>query len=295
MWYTLGPGPYSWIKVNVGLDTSSCPATPRPRTIPLASVVLPAPRLTFSTTPPPRRLPINSPAPGGGSSPASRSPSAIVSSSDAVRYLGTLLHRVRKILQQIGGQQALVAECLGAKLPRQSVQVNRRRHRLVRAFRELRHQARDEPGEDVATAALPHRRRAGRVDPRPAVGERDHRALPFEYQRDAMLRGISTRHADAVRLNVRRGFPRQTRHFAGVRGEDAYEIGRAFALPYHALSHQRVGVQYHRPFERLGQPIYHRRDLRRASQPRAHRDHALALRQRFQVGVERDAARFGFR
>src|ERR1035437_2323845 len=124
MWYTLGPGPYSWIKVNVGLDTSSCSATPRPRTIPLASVVLPAPRLPINSTPPRR-----------GSSPASRSPSAIVSSSDAVRYLGTLLHRVRKILQQIGGQQALVPECLGAKLPRQSVQVNRRRHRLVRAFR----------------------------------------------------------------------------------------------------------------------------------------------------------------
>src|ERR1035441_7290905 len=93
MWYTLGPGPYSWIKVNVGLDTSSCSATPRPRTIPLASVVLPAPR-----------LPINSTTPRRGISPASRSPSAIVSSSDAVRYLGTLLHRVRKILQQIGGR-----------------------------------------------------------------------------------------------------------------------------------------------------------------------------------------------
>src|ERR1039458_10822066 len=133
MWYTLGPGPYSWIKVNVGLDSSSCSATPRPRTIPLASVVLPAPR-----------LPINSTTPRRGSSPASRSPSAIVSSSDAVRYLGTLLHRVGKILQQIGGQQALVPECLGTKLPRQSVQVNRRRHRLVRAFRELRHQRSEE-------------------------------------------------------------------------------------------------------------------------------------------------------
>src|ERR1039457_6345175 len=284
MWYTLPSTPYSWIKVNVGLDTSSCSATPRPRTIPLASVVLPAPR-----------LPINSTTPRRGNSPASRSPSAKVSSSDALRCLGTLLHRVRKILQQIRGQQALVPERLRAAFPRQSVQVNRRRHRLVGALLELRHQARDEPGEDVAAAALPHRRRAGRVDPYPAVAERDHRALPFEHQRDAMLRGISTRYADAVRLNVRRGFPGQTRHFAGVRGEDAYAGGMAVALPHHALSHQRVGVQYHRPFERLGQPIYHRRDFWRASQPRAHRNHALALRQRFQVGVERDAARFGFR
>src|ERR1035438_3759084 len=127
MWYTLGPGPYSWIRVNVGLDTSSYSAAPRPRTIPLASVVLPAPR-----------LPINSTTPRRGSSPASRSPSAIVSSSDAVRYLGTLLHRVGKVLQQIGGQQALLPKRLGAEFSGASVQVNRRRHRLVHALGKLR-------------------------------------------------------------------------------------------------------------------------------------------------------------
>src|SRR5450759_1721046 len=125
MWYTLQKGPYSWIKVNVGLETSSCSAAPRPRTIPLASVVLPAPRLPISSTTPER-----------GNSPARRSPSAIVSSSDAVRYLGTLLHRVRKILQKVGSQEALLAERLGAELSRETVQVNRRRHRLVRALGE---------------------------------------------------------------------------------------------------------------------------------------------------------------
>src|ERR1035437_8079150 len=228
MWYTLGPGPYSWIKVNVGLDTSSCSATPRPRTIPLASVVLPAPR-----------LPINSTTPRRGNSPASRSPSAIVSSSDAVRYLGTLLRRVRKILQKVGSHQALLPECLRAELSRQSVQVNRSRHRQVRALRELRHQARDHPGEDVAASALSHRRRAGRVDPHPAIGERDHRALPFENQGDTMFRGISTRRADAIRLNLGSGFPRQTRHFAGVRREDADARGKAANPAY-----QRIGVQY---------------------------------------------------
>src|ERR1019366_9101594 len=255
MWYTLPNGPYSWISVNVGLETSSRSAAPWPRTIPLASVVLPAPRLPISSTTPER-----------GNSPASRSPSAMVSSSDAVWYLGTLLHRVRKILQKVGGQQALLAERPGAELSRETVQVNRRRHRLVRALGELRHQTRDHPGEDVARAALPHGGRAGRVDPHPAVGKRDRRALSFEDQGDAMLRGISTRRADAIRLNFGGGFPRQTRHFAGVRGEDAYAGGKA--LPQHDLSHQRIGVQNHRPSEGPGQRPHHRRDLRCAPQAR---------------------------
>src|ERR1035437_8138848 len=108
MWYTLGPGPYSWIKVNVGLDTSSCSATPRPRTIPLASVVLPAPR-----------LPINSTTPRRGSSAASLSPGPLVSSWDGVRYWAPPLPGVGKILEQIGGQRPFVAECLGPNLPRQ--------------------------------------------------------------------------------------------------------------------------------------------------------------------------------
>ena len=44
-----------------------------------------------------------------GSSPASRSPSAMVSSSEAVRYVGTLLHGVGQILQNVGGDQVLLA------------------------------------------------------------------------------------------------------------------------------------------------------------------------------------------
>src|ERR1035437_3754931 len=248
MWYTLPNGPYSWISVNGGLETSLRSAGPRPRTIPLPSVVFAAPRLPISSTTPER-----------GNSPASRSPSAMVSSSDAVWYLGTLLHRVREILQKIGGHQALLAECLGAELSGETVQVNRRRHRLAGALRELRHQSRDHPGEDVARAALPHGGRAGRVDPHPAVGERDHGALSFEHQGDAMFRGISTRRADAIRLNFGGGFARQTRHFAGVRGEDAYAGGKADPL-HHALFHQRIGVQYHRSFESVGQRLHHRRD-----------------------------------
>src|SRR5450759_2366848 len=265
MWYMLPKGPYSWIKVNVGLETSWCSAAPRPRTMPLASVVLPAPRLPISSTTPER-----------GNSLASRSPSAIVSSSDAVWYVGTFLHRVRKILQNVGGDEALLAECLRAELPRETVQVNRRRHRLVRALRELRHQARDHPGEDVAAAALPHGGCAGRVDPHPPWGERDHGALTFEDQGDAVLRGISTRRADAIRLNFGGGIACQTRPFAGVRGEDAYPGGKA--LPQHDLSHQRIGVQNHRPSEGPGQRPHHRRDLRCAPQARPDGDHRLPSR-----------------
>src|ERR1035437_2207548 len=100
MWYTLPSAPYSWIKVNVGLDTSSCSATPRPRTIPLAGVVLVAPRLPINSTP--HRRATTPPPPPAPPRPA---------------------------------------------VPRQSGQVNRRRYRLVRELRELRHQGRDEPGE----------------------------------------------------------------------------------------------------------------------------------------------------
>src|ERR1035438_5205507 len=143
MWYTLPNGPYSWISVNVGLETSSRSAAPRPRTIPLASVVLPAPRLPISSTTPER-----------GNSPASRSPSAMVSSSDAVWYLGTFLHGVRKILQKVGGDEAFIAQRQGAELARQTMQVNRRGHSLIGTLGELCHQARDHPGEDVARSAL---------------------------------------------------------------------------------------------------------------------------------------------
>src|ERR1035437_457737 len=113
MWYTLGPGPYSWIKVNVGLDTSSCSATPRPRTIPLASVVLPAPR-----------LPINSTTPRRGSSPASRSPSAIVSSSGGGWFVAPPPHRGGNIVERVGGQRAFAPAGGAPTPPRQSVQVN---------------------------------------------------------------------------------------------------------------------------------------------------------------------------
>src|SRR5208337_2353131 len=66
---------YSWIKVNVGLVTSSCEAAWRPSATPFTSVVLPAPKS-------PRRTTMRALFSVG----ASLRPSAIVSSAERVMY-----------------------------------------------------------------------------------------------------------------------------------------------------------------------------------------------------------------
>src|SRR5438552_496186 len=122
--------------------------------MPLASVVLPAPR-----------LPINSTTPHGGNSCASRWPSAIVSSSDAVWYVGTRLrggihYGSGKVAQNIGGDQALLAQRARPQLPRQAMKVEGSGNRQVRLLGELRQQACDHTGENVACAAGAHGRRS---------------------------------------------------------------------------------------------------------------------------------------
>src|SRR6185369_11493785 len=154
--------------------------------MPLAIVVLPAPRLPIKRTTPRR-----------GNSPASRSPSAMVSSSDAVRYVGTLLHGGGQETQNVGRDQALFAELARADLSGEAVQIDRGRNRLVGLFRKLRQQARDHPGEDVAAAAGAERGSTGRVDPDTAIGEPDHGALSFEDKRDAVPGSECARDADA--------------------------------------------------------------------------------------------------
>src|SRR3984957_16191411 len=103
------------MSVKVGLDTSSGLAAPSPFTRPFASVVFPAPR-----------LPVNRTVARRGSSRARRSPSAIVSSSEAVRKTGTLLHRRGQIAEQIGGHQALLGQSRRAQLAGPAVKVDRR-------------------------------------------------------------------------------------------------------------------------------------------------------------------------
>src|SRR5207302_1762547 len=105
-------------------------AAPRPRTMPFASVVFPAPRLPISNTTPRR-----------GNSPASRSPNAMVSSSEVVRKIGTLLHGVGKELENVGGDETLFAERVRADLACQSVQVDGGGDGFVELARELREEA----------------------------------------------------------------------------------------------------------------------------------------------------------
>src|SRR5271157_1665371 len=187
-WYTR-PFPYSWIRLKVGLETSSAAAAPSPLTIPFASVVLPAPR-----------LPVSSTTPCAGSARASRSPRAMVSSSDAVRYVGTLLHGVRKISQNVGGDEAFLPHRPRADLAREPVQVNRGGHRLVRLTGKLRQEAGDHAHQQVAASAGAQRGRARGIDPHAAVGEGNHRALAFENQGNAAVGGEGAGGAHTVAL-----------------------------------------------------------------------------------------------
>lgn len=105
--------------VKVGLDTSSGSAAPSPFAIPLAIVVLPAPRFPMSST-----------AHLRGSVRASASPAAIVSSAEDVRKcsdkrcvhsIGGFPHRLRQKLENIGGDKTLLADHRLAELPAAAV------------------------------------------------------------------------------------------------------------------------------------------------------------------------------
>src|SRR5579863_2752100 len=133
------------MRVKVGLDTSSGLATPDPFTKPFASVVLPAPR-----------LPVNRTTALRGNSRARRSPKAMVSSSEAVRKTGTLLHRRGQISQQIGCYQALLGERVRAQLACEAMQIHCRGDGGVRLFRKLTQEAGDQSGENVACATGGH-------------------------------------------------------------------------------------------------------------------------------------------
>src|SRR5271156_6783123 len=121
--------------VNVGLETSSGCAAPIPFTMPLASVVLPAPRLPINRTVAPR-----------GRVCARRSPRAMVSSSEAVRKTGTLLQGRGKIAEQIGGHQALFSKGGGAQFAGQAVQVDGGSDGQIGRARKLAQKAGDQSG-----------------------------------------------------------------------------------------------------------------------------------------------------
>src|SRR5689334_12198591 len=140
------------MRVKVGLATSSGSAAPRPCTMPFARVVFPAPR-----------LPINNTTARAGSWPASRSPSAMVSASDPVRYRGTRLQGPRQVPQNVRRDEALLADLARADFGREPSEVHRRRNRLVGPVGELGEQPGDHAGQDVARTAGTKRGRAGGI------------------------------------------------------------------------------------------------------------------------------------
>src|SRR5579872_2979136 len=129
-----------------------------------------------------------------------RSPKAMVSASVAVRYVGTDLHGAAEVAQQVRRHQTFLADVARCQLRGETVQVYGGAHRFVRLTGELREESRDHPGQHVAAAAGAERGCAGGVDPCAAVAKRDHGALAFQHQRDAMLLGEGASGGDAVLL-----------------------------------------------------------------------------------------------
>src|SRR5579862_2311949 len=176
MWYTR---PYSWISVNVGLDTSSTAAAPSALTLPFASVVFPAPRFPISRT-----------TARQGSSAAIRRPSSTVSSSERVSKTlvsntlasNTLMDRPRKIVQQVRRNHALLGEFLGRDLPRPPVEPDRRAHCGPDIARKLGDETCDQARQDVARPALGHGRRTRGINPHKPIRKSDQRAMSLQYQ-----------------------------------------------------------------------------------------------------------------
>src|ERR1019366_2223012 len=104
------------MSVKVGLETSSAVAAPRPSTMPLASVVLPAPRLPISSTAP-------------ESSGASSRPRAMVSSSVRVRQvrdfmLCNIVDRLAEVTEQVGSQHGCLAQFRACNFAREAMQID---------------------------------------------------------------------------------------------------------------------------------------------------------------------------
>src|SRR5580692_6171789 len=112
MWKIGSASPYWCIKVNVGLDTASAVATPRPSTIPFVSVVLPAPRLPISST-----APCNS--------CDSVRPNSTVSSAELVRNVRDGTNPLGQVAQQVRCDDGLFAEMLRGEFSCESMKIDR--------------------------------------------------------------------------------------------------------------------------------------------------------------------------
>src|SRR5579884_2905625 len=125
------------MSVKVGLETSSGSAAFRPLAIPLAKVVLPAPR-----------FPIRSTTAWEGNSCAICSPTAMVSCSEAVSK--RLTNRLREEAKDIGCDERMFAEPCRAQLAGPTVNPDGGADRGLSVVRELSHHSCDQAGEDIA-------------------------------------------------------------------------------------------------------------------------------------------------
>ena len=114
----------------------------------------------------------------------------------------------------------------------------------------LRQQPGDEPGEQIAAAALGHAGIAGGVHGDAAIGMRDERARALEHQRDADALRKAARRLEPVGLHFGDGDAGQPRHLAGMRREHQRALAAARQLgQQHGLGGQnveRVGVDHRR-------------------------------------------------
>src|SRR5579863_4089586 len=143
--------------------------------MPLARVVLPAPR-----------LPIKRTTAGGENSRAREAPRETVSSADFVsktrvslRLNGTLPHRAGQEAEEVAGDDAFLAESAGGELARAAVQPHGGEEDGGDVLGELREESGDHSGEDVTGAGCGHGGRASGVDPDRAFGRGDETAIAF--------------------------------------------------------------------------------------------------------------------
>src|ERR1700751_1542179 len=103
----------------------------------------------------------------------------MVSSSEFVVNLRDSTYAFRKVAEQVGGNDGVLAKLARSQFARASMQVDGACDRAPGITWKLRHQTGDHSSEDVAGAASRHCRCARGVDPCLAVRPRDNGGFTF--------------------------------------------------------------------------------------------------------------------
>jgi len=123
----------------------------------------------------------------------------------------------RKLRKAVRGQQRVLVRGAHGQVGGQPVQINRRRNGPRGCGWVLRHQARNQPGQQVAAAALGHAGIARGIDGHAAFGVGDERVRALEHHDHAGVLGEAARHPEPVGLHLGHWNTRQPRHLAGMR------------------------------------------------------------------------------